>query len=166
MPLRSIHIIQIENFIICWILYCICSAVLCLVFQLCPILCDPMDYSQPGSSIHGDSPGKNTSGLPCPHPGIVPTQGSNPSLPHCRQILYCLSHQGSPRILEWLPITFSRDLLNPGIKPSSPTLQADSTIWATWETHTCAKHAFPIHATSFFPMPATTYYIISSSALY
>ena len=34
------------------------------------------------------------------HPlqGIVPIQGSNPGLPHCRQILYCLSHQGSPRI--------------------------------------------------------------------
>ena len=27
--------------------------------------------------------------------GIFPTQGSNPGLPHCRQMLYCLSHQGS-----------------------------------------------------------------------
>ena len=35
------------------------------------------------------------SGLPFPSPGIVPTQGSNPALLHCRQILYCLSHQGS-----------------------------------------------------------------------
>ena len=26
----------------------------------------------------------------------IPTQGSNPGLPHCRQILYCLSHQGGP----------------------------------------------------------------------
>ena len=33
--------------------------------------------------------------------GIFPTQGSNPGLPHCRQILYQLSNQGSPRILEW-----------------------------------------------------------------
>ena len=30
--------------------------------------------------------------------GIFPTQGSNPGLPHCRQILYHLSHQGSPLI--------------------------------------------------------------------
>ena len=29
---------------------------------------------------------------------IVPTQGSNPGVPHCRRILYCLNHQGSPRI--------------------------------------------------------------------
>ena len=33
------------------------------------------------------------SGLPFPSPGIVPTQGSNPALLHCRQILYCLSHR-------------------------------------------------------------------------
>ena len=36
------------------------------------------------------------SGLPCPSPGIFLTQGLNPCLLHCRQILYCLSHQGSP----------------------------------------------------------------------
>ena len=35
------------------------------------------------------------SGLPFPSPGIFPTQGYNPGLPHCRQTLYPLSHQGS-----------------------------------------------------------------------
>ena len=35
-----------------------------LVAQLCPTLCDPMDCSSPGSSVHGDSPGKNT-GVGC-----------------------------------------------------------------------------------------------------
>ena len=39
--------------------------------------------------------------------GIFPTQGSNPSLPHCRQILYQLIYKGSPRILEWLVYPFS-----------------------------------------------------------
>ena len=39
---------------------------------------------------------------------IFPTQGSNPGLPHCRQILYQLSHKGSPRILEWVAYPFSR----------------------------------------------------------
>ena len=39
--------------------------------------------------------------------GIFPTQGSNPHLSHCRQILYQLSHQGSPRILEWVVYPFS-----------------------------------------------------------
>ena len=57
----------------------------CLVTQSCPTLCDPMDCSPPGSSVHGDSPGRNA-GVGC-HPG---------------------------------------DLSNPGIKPRSPELQADS----------------------------------------
>ena len=35
-------------------------AVLCLLTRSCLTLCDPMDYSPPGSFIHGDSPGKNT----------------------------------------------------------------------------------------------------------
>ena len=39
--------------------------------------------------------------------GIFPTQGSNPGLPHCRQIPYQLSHKGSPRILEWVTYPFS-----------------------------------------------------------
>ena len=58
--------------------------------------CEPMDYSQPGSSVHGDSPDKNT-GVDCHSllQGIFPTQGSNPGLPHCGRILYHLSHQGS-----------------------------------------------------------------------
>ena len=38
---------------------------------------------------------------------IFSTQGSNPGLLHCRQILYQLSHKGSPRILEWVAYPFS-----------------------------------------------------------
>ena len=71
----------------------------CLVAQSCLTLCDPMDCSPPGFSVHGDSPGKST-GVGC-HAllqGIFPTQGSNPGLPHCRWILYRLSHQGSPHL--------------------------------------------------------------------
>ena len=39
--------------------------------------------------------------------GIFPTQGSNPGLPHCRQILYQLSHKGSPKIPERVAYPFS-----------------------------------------------------------
>ena len=65
-----------------------------LVAQSCPALCDPMDYSLPGSSVHGDAPGKNT-GVGCLFllQRIFP--GSNSDLSHCRQILCHLSHQGS-----------------------------------------------------------------------
>ena len=51
------------------------------LFQLCPTLCDPMDYSPPGSSVLGDSLGKNI-GVSC-HAllqGIFPTQALKPSL--------------------------------------------------------------------------------------
>ena len=58
--------------------------------------------------------------------GSFPTQRSNPGLPHCRQILYQLSHKGSPRILEWVAYPSLGDLPDPGIKPGSPALQADS----------------------------------------
>ena len=40
--------------------------------------------------------------------GIFPTQGLNPGLPHCRQILYQLNHKGNPRILEWVAYPFFR----------------------------------------------------------
>ena len=44
--------------------------------QSCLTLHDPMDGSTPGSSVHGDSPGKNTfSGLPRPPPGDFPNPG-------------------------------------------------------------------------------------------
>ena len=80
--------------------------VLCLVTQLCLTFCDPMDYSPPGSSVHGDSPGKNT-GVGC-HAllqGIFPIQRLSPDLPNCKQTLYHLSHQGSPKILEWVSLS-------------------------------------------------------------
>ena len=55
-----------------------------------------------------NSPGQNT-GV-CSHSllqGIFPTQGLDPGLLHCRQILYQLSHKESPRILEWVAYPFS-----------------------------------------------------------
>ena len=60
-------------------------AVLRWVTQLCLTLCDIMDCSPPGSSVHEDSPGKN-SGIGCNAllQWIFRTQGLNPDLPHCR----------------------------------------------------------------------------------
>ena len=98
---------------------------LCLVTQSCRTFCDHMDCSPPGSSVHGDFPGKNTRvGCHALLQGIYPTQGLNLGLPHCRWILYCLSHHRSSRILE--PIPSPRDLPDPGIELGSPALQTDS----------------------------------------
>ena len=64
-----------------------------LVAQSCPALCDPTDCSLPGSFVHGilQDPGVGFHSL---LQGISLTQGLNPGLLHCRQVLYHLSHQG------------------------------------------------------------------------
>ena len=94
------------------------------VTQSCLPLCNPRDCSTPGLPVHhqlleftqtqvhwvGDaiqpshplwnSPGQNPGvGSHSLLQGIFPTQGSNPGLPHCRWIVYQLSHQGSPTAL-------------------------------------------------------------------
>ena len=83
----------------------------CLVSQSCLILCDPMDCSPPGSSVHVDIPGKNTgAGCHAHLQGIFLTQRINPGLPQGRRILYHPSLQESPRILEWVAHPFSRGI--------------------------------------------------------
>ena len=76
---------------------CLCVCLCMLVTQLCPTLCNPVDCSFPGFSVHEKSTGRNT-GVDCCAllQGIFPTQRSNPCLLHSRQILYCLSNQGNP----------------------------------------------------------------------
>ena len=67
-----------------------------LVTESCPTLCDPMDWSA-RHLCPWDSPDENPGmGYHSLLQGIFLTQGLNPGLPHCRQILYHLSHQGSP----------------------------------------------------------------------
>ena len=69
------------------------------VAQSCATLCNPMDCSP------WNSPGQNTGvGSLSRLQAIFPTQGSNPSLPHCRQSLYQLRHKGSRRILKWVQV--------------------------------------------------------------
>ena len=94
-----------------------------------------MDYSPPGSSVHGNSPGKNT-GVGC-HAllqGISPPQGLNSALPHCGQILYHLSHQGSPRILKCVAYPFSRGSSKPRNRTGASCIAGGFfTSWATRE---------------------------------
>ena len=45
--------------------------------------------------------------------GIFPTQGLNPGLPHCRQILYQLCHKESPRIPAWVAYPFFSESSQP-----------------------------------------------------
>ena len=71
----------------------------CLVARSCPTLCNPMDCSPPGSSVHGISQARILEWVAISFSrGIFPTQGLNPCLlclPHYKQILYLLSHRRS-----------------------------------------------------------------------
>ena len=75
--------------------------------------------------------------------GIFPTQQSNPDLPHCRGILYQLSHKGSPRRMEWVVHPSPVDLPVPGMEPGSPALQVDSLPTELWEK--------PLKTTTYWP---------------
>ena len=86
-----------------------------------------MHCSPTGSSVHGDSPGKNT-GVGC-HAflqGIFQTQGSNPGFPHFRWILYHLATREAHEYWGGQPFPSSGDLPNPGTELGSLALRADS----------------------------------------
>ena len=69
-----------------------------LVAQLCLILCNTMDYSPPGSSVHGILQARLLEWVAIPFSrGIFLTQRSNLGILHCRPILYQLNYQGSPK---------------------------------------------------------------------
>ena len=69
-----------------------------LVAWSCLILCDLMDYSLPGSSVHGILQGRILQGCPSLLQGIFLIQGSNSGCLHYRWTVHYLSHQGSLRI--------------------------------------------------------------------
>ena len=145
-----------------------------LVAPSCPFLCNSMDCSPPGFSIHGILQARilewvaitfsrgsawlnDWTQVSCVADwfftvwatreapilewvamsslqGIFPTQGSNPDLLHCRRILYFLSHQGSPRILEWVAYPFFRGTSRPRDWTRVSCIAGGfSTSWATQE---------------------------------
>ena len=67
------------------------------VAQPCPTLCDPMDCSLPSSSVHGIFQAIVLEWSVIFFSGDLPDPGIEPSLPHCRETLYRLSHQESTR---------------------------------------------------------------------
>ena len=85
------------------------SAVLCVLSH--PVVSDsvrPVDCSPPGSSVHGDSPDKNT-GVGCCHTllqGVLAVHGSNWDLLHCRQILLPAELPGKPLIMVNVSLIF------------------------------------------------------------
>ena len=85
-------------------------------------VCDPHGLQPPRLFPPWDFPGKST-GMGCHFllQGIFPTQGLNPGLPHCRKILYRLSHQGSPIISLKVKVKVdSRSVVSDFLQPHCP----------------------------------------------
>ena len=86
----------------CWGPFELWMKVKVKVIQSCLTLCDSMNYT-----VHGILQARILEWVAFPFSrGIFPTQRWNPALPHCGQILYQLSHKGSPRILGWVAYPF------------------------------------------------------------
>ena len=66
------------------------------VAQSCPTLCDPVDCSPPGSSVHGFSRQEYWSGLPFPSPGDLPNPGIEPRSPALRADALTSEPPGKP----------------------------------------------------------------------
>ena len=68
----------------------------------------PHGLYPPGSSVHAILQARILEWLPCPLPGYLPNPGIEPRSPALQADSLHLSHQGSPRILEWVAYPFSR----------------------------------------------------------
>ena len=83
------------------------------VAQLCPTLCDPMDCSLPGSSIHGIFQARVLEWIAISSPGDLPDPGIEPRSPVLQTDalpLYCLSHQGS-YCVNWVQLCGTLNIL-------------------------------------------------------
>ena len=111
--LRSLVLVSLKYLAV----FSVCLHSDVLVTHSCPNLFDPLDCSPSGSFCPWISPGK------CCHSllqRIFPTQKSNPSLLHCRKILYHLSHKESPK---W---KWSRSVVSDSCNPMDCNLPGSS----------------------------------------
>ena len=85
--------------------------------------------------------------------GIFPTQGLNPGLLHCRQMLYRLSHQGSPQSVQSLSRV---RLFATPMNRSTPGLSVHYQLPEFTQTHVhrVGDAIYPSHPLSFLSPPA------------
>ena len=76
-----------------------CACVYAKLLQSCLTLCDPMDCSASGSPVHRILQARILEWVAILFSRRFSRSRLNPSLPHCRQVLYRLSHQGSLALL-------------------------------------------------------------------
>ena len=107
------------------------------VFQSCLTVCNPMD-----STVHGILKARTLEWVALP----FSTQGLNPGLPHCRQILYQLSHQGSLEAGKVVWYSHLSKKFSQFVVIHSQRLWHSQTRNQTWVSHTVGR-LFTIWAT-------------------
>ena len=113
-----------------------------------------MDCSLPGSSVHGILQARILEWVAMPSSRDLEAKGSNPGLPQCRQILYCLSHQGSP-ILEWVAKPSSKGSSQPRDRTQVSCIAGGFfTIWATRQVHEY-QSGYPVSSPGDLTNPGT-----------
>ena len=134
------------------------SHVLCMcakLLQSCLTLCDPMDCSPPGFSVHGASPGEKA-GMGC-HAllqWILPTKGLNPWLLHYRWILYhwairkpmCYSFQALSRV--WLFVIHGMLHTRPPCPSPTPEAAQTHVLWVS----DAIQPSHPLHPLLLLPL--------------
>ena len=116
------------------------------------------DFLRPhGLQSPQNSPGQNTGvGSLSLLQAIFPTQGLNPGLPHWGLILYQLSHNGSPRVLEWVAYPFSSGCSQPRNRTGVSCIAGGFfTNWATREALIYKTVAFKIFYQLLINLPKT-----------
>ena len=103
----------ITTFLICYVCAYVLSCFRHDWTESCLTLCNPMDWSLPGSSVHGILQVRILKWVTMPSSGGSSHPQDWSQFPHCRWVLYWLRLQGCPRILEWVAYPFSRGLSQP-----------------------------------------------------
>ena len=101
---------QLKSIVFLHVCVCVCVCVCVLVAQPCPPLCETMDCSLPGSSVHGILQARILEWVAIPFSRrIFPNQGSNLDLPHCRSNSLV---PGSPEKLRYFHIAATSNQKN------------------------------------------------------
>ena len=97
--------------------------------------------------------------------GIFPTQGSNPGLPYCRQILHHLIHQGSSRIMEWVAYPFSSTTSQPRNQTGVSSIAGE--LFPSWLPGKPQIQPWSSHALTSVPsLPSTLFHWWIEQSIY
>ena len=110
-----------------------------LLLQLCPTLCNPIDSSPPGSSVHEIFQARILEWVPCPLPGDLPHPGIEPLSPASQADSLLLSHQWTPKFIKQYKIISTYKAGDPSSKPGLGRSSEEGTGYPLQYSWVCLK---------------------------